>query len=98
MIVLSLIALILLYFIIFFLSIFQRLSLKIYVIVFSRTIQARTFKLGLLMNNEMLNRRITFKANCFYSSLSLSIFLSFQDKFVSQFSHELCKLGSSNWI
>ena len=32
---------------------------------------------------------------CFYSSLYLSIFLSFKAKFVSQFSAELCKLESS---
>ena len=33
-----------------------------------------------------------------YSSLYLSIFLSFKAKFVSQFSPELCKLESSNVV
>ena len=35
---------------------------------------------------------------CSYSSLNLSIFLSFKAKFVSQFSLELCKLKSSNMV
>ena len=35
---------------------------------------------------------------CSYSSLYLSIFLSFKAKFVSQFSPELCKLESSNVV
>ena len=35
---------------------------------------------------------------CSYSSLYLSIFLSFKAKFVSQFSLELCKLESSNTV
>ena len=35
---------------------------------------------------------------CSYSSLNLSIFLSFKAKFVSQFSPELCKLESSNMV
>ena len=35
---------------------------------------------------------------CSYSSLYLSIFLSFKAKFVSQFSPELCKLESSNMV
>ena len=35
---------------------------------------------------------------CSYSSLYLSIFLSFKAKFLSQFSLELCKLESSNMV
>ena len=35
---------------------------------------------------------------CSYSSLYLSIFLSFKAKFVSLFSAELCKLESSNMV
>ena len=35
---------------------------------------------------------------CSYSSLYLSIFLSFKSKYVSQFSPELCKLESSNMV
>ena len=35
---------------------------------------------------------------CSYSSLYLSIFLSFKAKFVSQFSPELCKVESSNIV
>ena len=48
-------------------------------------------KLGIHMNNELLYCRIENQTPCSYSSLNLSIFLSFKAKFVSQFSQELCK-------
>ena len=38
------------------------------------------------------------QTHCSYSSLYLSIFLSFKVKFLSQFSQELCKLESSNMV
>ena len=38
------------------------------------------------------------QTHCSYSSLYLSIFLSFNAKFVSQFSQELCELESSNTV
>ena len=41
---------------------------------------------------------VEFRSPCSYSSLYLSIFLSFKAKFVSQFSPELCKLESSNMV
>ena len=50
------------------------------------------------MNNELLYCGTENGTPCFYSSLYLSIFLSFKAKFVSQFSPELRKLESSNMI
>ena len=55
-------------------------------------------KLGIPMDNELLYCGIENRAPCSYSSLYLSIFLSFKAKFVSQFSPELCKLESSNMV
>ena len=48
------------------------------------------------MDNELLYCGIEYWTPCSYSSLYLSIFLSFMAKFVSQFSLEMCKLESSN--
>ena len=56
------------------------------------------FKLGIHMDNELLYCEIENQTPCSYSSLYLSIFLSFKAKFVSQFSPELCKLDSSNMV
>ena len=53
-------------------------------------------KLGIHMDNELLYCGIKNWTACSYSSLYLSIFLSFKAKFVSQFSLELCNLESSN--
>ena len=50
------------------------------------------------MDNELLYCGIENRTPCSYSSLYLSIFLSFKAKFVSQFSPELCKLESSNMV
>ena len=50
------------------------------------------------MDNELLYCWIENRTTCSYSSLYLSIFLSFKAKFVSQFSPELCKLKSSNIV
>ena len=47
------------------------------------------------MDNEFLYGRIENWTHCSYSSLYLSIFLSFKAKFVSGFSQELFKLESS---
>ena len=55
-------------------------------------------KLGIHMDNELLYYGIENQTPCSYSSLYLSIFLSFKAKFVSLFSPELCKLGSSNMV
>ena len=55
-------------------------------------------KLGIHMDNELLYCGIENRTPCFYSSLYLSIFLSFTAKFVSQFSPEMCKLESSNMV
>ena len=49
-------------------------------------------KLGIHITNELLCYGIENRTPCFYSSLYLSIFLSFKAKFVSQFSPELRKL------
>ena len=50
------------------------------------------------MDNERLYCGIENRTPCSYSSLYLSIFLSFKALFVSQFSPELCKLESSNMV
>ena len=55
-------------------------------------------KLGIHMNNELLYYAIENQTPCFYSSLYLSIFLSFKAKFVSLFPPELCKLESSDMV
>ena len=91
-------------FIFLFLSIFLSFPIlhvnikKIYVGVFSRTFKAKMLKLGILMDNELLYCGIENQSPCSYSSLYLSIFLSFKAKFVSQFSQELFKLESSNVV
>ena len=71
---------------------------KFYVGVFSGTFKARMLKLCIHMDNDMLYCGIENQTPCFYSSLYLSIFLSFKAKFVSLFSLELCKLESSNMV
>ena len=65
---------------------------------FSGLFKARMLKLGVHMDNELLYCEIGNRTPCFYSSLCLSIFLSFEAKFVSQFSPELCKIESSNKV
>ena len=82
----------------FFLSLYYKLTLKVCVRVFSGTIKARILKLGIHMDNELMYYEIENGTPCSYSSLYLSIFLSFNAKFVSQFSPELCKLESSNMV
>ena len=74
------------------------LTLKIRVGVFSGTFKARILNFGIQIDNEMLNCEIENRTPCSYSSLYLSIFLSFKAKFESQFSLELCKLESLNMI
>ena len=55
-------------------------------------------KRGIHMDNELVCCGIENRTLCSYSSLYLSIFLSFMAKVVSQFSPELCKLESSNMV
>ena len=55
-------------------------------------------KLCIHMDIELLYSANENRTPCSYSSLYLSIFLSFKAKFVSQFSPELCKLESSNMV
>ena len=74
------------------------LTFKICVRVFSGTFKARMLNLSIHMDNELLYCGIENRTPCSYSSLYLSIFLSFTAKFVSQFSQELCKLESSNMV
>ena len=50
------------------------------------------------MDNELLYCGTENQTPFSYSSLYLSIFLSFKAKFMSQFSPELCKLESSNMV
>ena len=69
-----------------------------YVGGFSGTYKARMLKHGIFMDNELLYYGIENRTPCSYSSLYLSIFLSFKAKFVSLFSLELCKLESSNMV
>ena len=65
------------------------------VTIFSGTINATIFKLGISIDNELLYRGIENWAHCFYSYLYLSILLSLQGKFVPQVSQGLCKLQTS---
>ena len=74
------------------------ITLKVRVRDFSGTIIARILKLGIHMDNELMYFGIENRTPCSYSSLYSSIFLSFNAKFVSQFSPELCKLESSNMV
>ena len=60
----------------FFLSLYNMLTFKICVGVFSGTFKARMLKLGIHMENELLYCRIENRTSCSYSSLCLSIFLS----------------------
>ena len=55
-------------------------------------------KLGIHMDNELLYYGIENQTPCSYSSLYLSMFLSFKAQFVSLFSAELCNLESSNMV
>ena len=71
---------------------------KIFVSQFSQFYIARILKFAIHMANELLYCGIENRVHCSYSSLYLSIFLSFKAKFVSQFSQELCKLGSLNMV
>ena len=66
--------------------------------VFSGTFKARMLKLCIHMDNELLYCKIENQTPCSYSSLYLSIFLSFKANFVSLFSLELFKLESSNML
>ena len=73
-----------------FLSLCYMLTLKICVEVFSGTFKARMLKRGIHIDNELLYCGIENRTPCSYSSLYLSIFLSFKATFVSQFSPEMC--------
>ena len=70
------------------------LTLKICVEVFSGTLKARMLKFGIHIDNELLYYGIENQTPFSYSSIYLSIFLSFKAKFVSLFTPELCKLES----
>ena len=50
------------------------------------------------MDNEFLYCGIENRTPCSYSSLYMSIFLSFKATFMPLFSPELCKLESSNMV
>ena len=65
---------------------------------FLKNSKARMLKLCIHMDKELLYCGIENRTPCSYSSLYLSIFLSFMAKYVSQFSPELCKLESSNLV
>ena len=58
-------------------------------------LESSILKHGIHMDNELLYCGIENWTHCSYSSLYLSIFLSFKAKFVSRFSQELFKLESS---
>ena len=81
----------------FFLSPNYKLTLRVRVRVFLGT-KARMLNLLIHMDNELLYCGIENQIPCSYSSLYLSIFLSFKAKYVSQFSPELCELDSSNMV
>ena len=73
-----------------FLSIFlpyriSNVNIENLCLIFSRTNQARNFKLGIFKDNDWLYSGIRNGVHYSYSSFYLSIFLSFQGKFVSGF-------------
>ena len=72
-----------------------RNSIKSFTPYFSGTVGARILRLGIHMDNELLNCGIENRADYSHSFFFLSIRL-FQGKVVSQFSQELCKLISSS--
>ena len=74
------------------------LILKICVRVFAGLVETRILKLCIHMDNELLYCGIGSWTPCSYSSLYLSIFLSFKAKFVPQFFLELYKVESSNMV
>ena len=74
------------------------LTLKICARVFLRSIVVRILELNIYMDDELRYGVIENQAHCSYSSLYLSIFLSFQGNFVSQFFQELIKLESLTLI
>ena len=79
---------------IFFVSFYCMLTLKVCV-SFLRNYCCLILKHCIHMDNEFLYCGIENWTHCSYSSLYLSIFLSFKPKFVSRFSQELFKLESS---
>ena len=86
---LRVIALIFHFYAFFFLSLYYMLTLKICVGVFSETWKARMLKLDIHKDNELLYCGMENQTPCSYSSLYLSIFLSFMAKFVSVFSRNV---------
>ena len=78
-----------------FLSLYHMFTFKICV---GGTIKARMLKLGIHIDSELLYCGIENRTPCSCSSLYLSFVLSFNAKFVSQFSPELCKQEFSNMI
>ena len=60
------------------------LTLKICDRVFSDSIKARILELGICLDDELLDYGIDTQAHCYHYFLYLSIFLSFQGKFVSR--------------
>ena len=62
------------------------LTLKIYVRVFAGSINARILEFGICMDDELWYGVIENQAHCSYSSLYLSIFLSFQGNLCTNFS------------
>ena len=86
---------ILLFYSFFFLFLFYMFTLKICVIVFSGIIETRIFELGIHMDDELWYGVIEHQAHFSYSSLYLSIFLSFLHKICVTFSQELVKLDIS---
>ena len=71
----------------FFLSLCWVLTLKLCVTVFSATVKARILNICVCMDNDLLYGGIDCLAHCSYSSFNSCIFLSFQGKCLSQFSH-----------
>ena len=73
-----------------FLSLYYHVNIKhFYDGVFSGTFKARMLKLGIHVDNELLYCWIDNQTPCSYSTLYLSIFLSFKSKFVSVLSRTM---------
>ena len=67
------------------------------VTIFSGTIKATILKLGISIDNELLYRGIENWADCSYSYLYLSIFLSFRVNLCHSFSRNYASYKPQKW-
>lgn len=81
----------------FLLSLFSMLTLHICVRVFSGIVSPKIMKHSIHFDSELLYRGIENRAHYSFSSLHLSVYLSFYGKFVSQFSQAVWSYNLLTW-